>query len=107
VAHLEQQRDYALGRLNAMPGVHCHAPQGTFVVFPDVSAYQLDPEDMVHDLLHKHRVAVVPGSPQFFGPGASGHVRIAFATSRRVLREGLDRLEVGLAVMRGHSTGIG
>ena len=106
VAHLESQRDYALSRLNAMPGVHCQAPQGTFVMFPDVSSYGLDTEDMVRDLLHEHRVALVPGSPRFFGPGALGHVRIAFATSRDVLREGLDRLEVGLAVMRGRSEGL-
>jgi aspartate/methionine/tyrosine aminotransferase len=103
LAHLEAQRDYAVRRLNAIPGVRCQAPQGTFVVFPDVSTYALDPVVMVHRLLEHHRVAVVPGSARFFGPGALGHLRIAFGTSRGVLREGLDRVERGLAAIRSGS----
>ena len=32
--HLQSQRDYAVARLNQIPGVTCHKPEGTFVVFP-------------------------------------------------------------------------
>jgi aspartate aminotransferase/cystathionine beta-lyase len=54
-----------------------------------------------HHLLEEGRVAVVPGAPQWFGPGAEGHVRIAFPTSRGILDEGLDRMEAALAALSG------
>jgi len=42
-------------------------------------------------------VAVVPGSPRWFGPGAAGHLRLSFATSEALLGEALERLAAGLA----------
>jgi aspartate/methionine/tyrosine aminotransferase len=47
-------------------------------------------------LLERHAVGVVPGSRAFFGPGAAGHLRLSFATSRGILAQGLDRIEAGL-----------
>jgi cysteine-S-conjugate beta-lyase len=35
---------------------------------------------------------------KFFGPGSEGHVRLCFATSHAILKEGLDRLERGLGL---------
>lgn len=94
--HLHAQRDYAVARLNQMPRVTCHTPEGTYVVFPDVSAFGVDPVVMADLLREQYRVAVVPGSPAFFGPGAQGHLRLSFATSRQILTDGLNRLEAGL-----------
>lgn len=99
MAHLLRQRDYAVGRLNQMDNVACHTPEGTYVLFPDVSPFGIDSERMASELADRHRVAVVPGSPAFFGPGAVGRLRLSFATSREILAEGLDRLEAGLAEM--------
>ena len=100
LAHLKRQRDHAVARLNRMPGVHCHLPEGTFVVFPDVSSFGIEVEEIVATLKTRHGVAVVPGSSEFFGPGARGHIRLSLATSRRILDQGLDRLEAGLNAMR-------
>jgi aspartate/methionine/tyrosine aminotransferase len=100
VAHLQTQRDYALTRLNAMPGIECHTPEGTFVLFPNVSAYGLEASTLADYLQQQHGLAVVPGSPQFFGPAAQGHLRLSYATSREILAQGLDRLEHGLAALR-------
>lgn len=94
--HLERQRDHAVARLNAIDGVRCATPEGTFVVFPDVSSLPIDQDDLSTRLLNDHRLAVVPGSPAFFGPGAAGHVRISLATSRAILDEGLNRFERGI-----------
>jgi aspartate/methionine/tyrosine aminotransferase len=47
-------------------------------------------------LLERQRVAVVPGTPRWFGEGAAGHLRLCFATSEAVLAEGLQRLVEGL-----------
>jgi aspartate aminotransferase len=67
-------------------------PQGAFYLFPRIDRHQArftDDRDFARYLLEEANVAVVPGT--FFG--ASGHVRISFATSD-------DRLRQGFAQMR-------
>jgi cysteine-S-conjugate beta-lyase len=93
VQHLQAQRDYVVGRLAKWPGVTVQPPQGTYVVFPDVRSLNDDSETLCQQLREQARVALVPGAPRWFGPGASGHLRICFATSRRILQEAFDRLE--------------
>jgi aspartate/methionine/tyrosine aminotransferase len=99
VRHLQAQRDYVLDRLAAWPGVTVHPPQGTYVTFPDVSSLSDDSERLCQQLREQARVALVPGAPRWFGPGATGHLRICFATSRRILQEAFDRLEPVVAQM--------
>ena len=93
VQHLQAQRDYVVGRLKKWPGVTVEPPQGTYVIFPDVRSLSDDSEMLCQQLREQARVALVPGAPRWFGPGASGHLRICFATSRRILQEAFDRLE--------------
>ncbi|HEV7675712.1 MAG TPA: aminotransferase class I/II-fold pyridoxal phosphate-dependent enzyme [Candidatus Angelobacter sp.] len=93
VQHLHAQRDYVVGRLAKWPGVTVQPPQGTYVVFPEVRSLTDNSEDLCQQLREQARVALVPGAPRWFGPGASGHLRICFATSHRILREAFDRLE--------------
>lgn len=100
VAHLGRQRDAAVARLNAMPGVRCRLPDATYVLFPDVSGTGMTSAEFTAFALAEARVALVPGTPDWFGPGGAGHVRLAFATSRAILGEALDRLERAL-VRRG------
>ncbi len=93
VQHLQAQRDYVIGRLAKWPGVTVQPPQGTYVIFPHVRSLTDDSETLCQQLREQARVALVPGAPRWFGPGASGHLRICFATSRRILQEAFDRLE--------------
>jgi aspartate/methionine/tyrosine aminotransferase len=93
VRHLQAQRDYVINRLAKWPGVTVPQPQGTYVVFPDVRSLSDDSEALCRQLLEQARVALVPGAPRWFGPGAGGHLRICFATSHRILHEAFDRLE--------------
>jgi aspartate/methionine/tyrosine aminotransferase/2-polyprenyl-6-methoxyphenol hydroxylase-like FAD-dependent oxidoreductase len=93
VQHLQAQRDYVVGRLAKWPGVTVNPPQGTYVIFPDIRNLSYDSEALCQQLREQARVALVPGAPRWFGPGASGHLRICFATSRRILQEAFDRLE--------------
>jgi cysteine-S-conjugate beta-lyase len=93
VRHLRAQRDYAADRLARWPGVTVRPPQGTYVMFPDVRSLSDDSENLCRQLHEQARVALVPGAPRWFGPGAAGHLRICFATSRRILQEAFDRLE--------------
>lgn len=94
--HLQENRDYATERLNAMPGVKAVAPEGCYVIFPDITSTGKSSEEMTSFLLEKARVAVVPGAAKWFGPGAEGHIRLCFSTSKGILSEGLDRIESAL-----------
>lgn len=96
IEHLTKNRDYAVERLNAMPGITCRKPEATYLLFPNVEGTGLDSETLVAKLLEE-KIAVVPGNERFFGPGAKGHIRICFATSFEILKEGLDRIEKALS----------
>ena len=93
VRHLQAQRDYVLKRISQWPGVSVHSPQGTYVVFPKTATLNEDSEGLCRHLHEQARVALVPGAARWFGPGAQGHVRICFATSRRLLEEAFDRMQ--------------
>lgn len=95
-AQIAENRDYALARIEKMPGIKCHKPQATFVLFPDITGTGWDPVNLIDVLKEKYRVALVPGGARFFGPGSEGHIRICLSTSREVLEEGLNRLEACL-----------
>ena len=95
-AQIAENRDYALTRIEKMPGIKCHKPQATFVLFPDITGTGWDPVDLIDVLKEKYRVALVPGGARFFGPGSEGHIRICLSTSHEVLEEGLNRLEACL-----------
>jgi aminotransferase len=91
--HLTKNKNYAVDRLNKMPGISCHHPQGCYLVFPDIQATNKSSTALTEILLKEGKVAVVPGAAKWFGPGAEGHVRICIATSHNILKEGLDRIE--------------
>ncbi|RFM28734.1 pyridoxal phosphate-dependent aminotransferase [Deminuibacter soli] len=92
IQHLTQMRDVTIEKLNAMPGITCHTPQGCYLAFPDIRATGMNSETLTAYLLEHAQVAVVPGAEKWFGPGAEGHIRICFSTSRKILTEGLDRI---------------
>jgi aminotransferase len=93
VSHLHKMRDLAVDRLNAMPGVSCKAPQGCYVLFPDISKTGFTASELQKELIEKAKVAVVPGLPKWFGEGAQGYIRLSFATSESLLNESLNRIE--------------
>lgn len=94
--HIQKNRDYALERIGAMPRIHCHRPQATFVLFPDISELPMPADRFVDYVYKEFKLSIVPGGARFFGPGSEGHVRICLATSHEILEEGLNRLEAAL-----------
>lgn len=100
VAHLARMRALIVDRLNQMEGVSCRAPEGTYVVFPNIRSFGMSSEVLTRYLLDKAQVAVVPGSARWFGPGAADHIRICFSTSEGVLTKALDRIEQALRDIR-------
>lgn len=97
VEHLEAMRDLAVDRLNRIPGFECRAPEGTYVLFPQIRGTGMSGEAVSEYLLREAKVLVAPGMPQWFGPGAEGHVRVCFSTSRAILGEALDRIDAAFS----------
>ena len=95
--HLTKVRDYAVERLNNIPGINCRKPEGTYLLFPNIQSFGMSSEKLAEYLFEHAKVAVVPGAAKWFGPGAEGHIRICFSTSMEIMKEALDRIEKALA----------
>ncbi|MDP6869304.1 MAG: aminotransferase class I/II-fold pyridoxal phosphate-dependent enzyme [Candidatus Poseidoniaceae archaeon] len=92
------RRDLICERLNSMPGVQCHIPEGAFYVFPKVDVPGLNSEEVAIELL-KGGVLCSPGSA--FGPSGEGHLRFAYTISREDIARGMDKTEAVLRRLRG------
>jgi aminotransferase len=84
------RRNLFVAGLNRI-GLPCHVPEGAFYAFPSVEKTGLSDVEFAERLLKEQRVAVVPGS--VFGSGGEGHLRCAYAVSRKQLGEALQRME--------------
>lgn len=95
----QDRRDAVVAKLNAIPGVTCHSPEGAFYVFPscagllgkkapDGRVIKTD-EDFVLYLLDAEKLAGVHGAAY----GCAPFFRFSFATSMAVLDEGCARLK--------------
>lgn len=93
VQHLEHMRNFTVNALNALDGIHCHAPNGCYVAFANIEGTGLSAEQVHQRWLTDAKVAVVPGMPRWFGSAAEGHIRISFATSEQVLEEAFHRIK--------------
>ncbi len=98
VQEFNKRRNYMYGRINAMKGLSCIKPEGAFYVYVDISSYlgrnlcgiKLDScLDFAQVMLEKGHVAVVPGAAF----GTEGFVRISYATSMEIIKNGLDAFE--------------
>jgi len=96
VTHLTKMRDLCVTELNKINGIECLVPQGCYLVFPDISNTHMDAQTLQQVLLEKAKVAVVPGLGKWFGERAQGHIRLSFATSESILKEGLFRISKAL-----------
>ena len=99
-----QRRDLIVRLLNDLPGVRCAIPNGAFYVFPDFSSYLnrkgngkllKDTFDISEYILDSVQVVTVPGD----GFGSSEHIRFSYATSRKIIQEGMDRVKKALEMI--------
>ena len=89
-----ERMKYAASRLNAMKGVRCDEPNGSFYLFPDITGTGKTSEEFAWRLLEAAHVAVVPGTS--FGKSGEGHVRIACTLPMEGLAKAFDRMERAL-----------
>ena len=93
------RRDLICNRLNAMPGVSCHIPDGAFYVFPKVEVEGYNSEQLALAILEKGGVLCSPGTA--FGKAGEGHLRFAYTLDKDGISKGMDRLEEVLSELRG------
>lgn len=98
VAIYKERRDATLARINAIPGLHCRAPDGAFYLYVgcggligkrtrDDIVLEGD-NDVVLHLLNHSGVALVAGTAY----GLSPYFRLSIATSLETLKEGCRRI---------------
>ncbi len=94
----EERRTIIVDGLNAIDGISCRLPEGAFYAFANVqgligrtgAGQVLENDlDLAGYLLEEARCAVVPGTAF----GAPGFVRMSYAASNDMIREGLRRIE--------------
>jgi alanine-synthesizing transaminase len=95
VEKLRQRRDYTVRRLNALEGISCIAPEGTFYVFPRIheigSIWKTDREFALA-LLRETGVLLVHGSG--FDPiHGARHVRSVILPPIETLEKALNEVE--------------
>lgn len=90
VEAFSQRRDALVAGLNAIPGVSCDLPEGSFFAFADVRGTGLDASELADRLLEEAGVACVDGPA--FGQGGAGHIRFSFAASVDRIREAAARM---------------
>jgi aspartate aminotransferase len=102
----DRRRRIIVDGLNALPGVRCTMPKGAFYAFANVSGLfgrvTSDGQalrgsvDVTAFLLEHAKVAVVPGVDF----GSDAHVRLSYATSANLIREGLTRMQAAIGGLR-------
>ena len=85
----EKRRDLLMSLLEGEEKLKPFKPEGAFYLFCDVSGTGMDSMTFAEKLLEEKKVAVIPGGP--FGEDSS--VRISFATSEKVIEEGMRRIK--------------
>jgi aspartate aminotransferase len=103
----DRRRRLIVDGLNALPGVRIVMPRGAFYAFANISGLlgRRDPTtgaplrgsaDVTAFLLEHAQVAVVPGVDF----GSDVHIRLSYATSAELIREGLARMASAIARLR-------
>ena len=106
-AAFQARRDRLVARLNAIPGIRCHVPEGAFYAFASCEHLLgtrtsdgrevADGDAFASYLLDAEGLAVLQGSAY----GVPSHFRLSFATSIEKLDTGCDRLARACERLRG------
>ena len=93
-SYLARNRDFVLDYVaKYMPGIRITVPQATYLAWFDCTDLNLQPS--AYDFfLQRAKVALSNGAA--FGRGSEQFVRLNFGTSRRLLKQGLERMRRSL-----------
>ena len=90
-SHLYEIRNLLVDAVNDIPGFKMQSPKGTYLAFIGLDE-GVDETRLAEDIKEKVKLALVPGSARWFGPAATGHLRLCFSTSRENIEEAIVRL---------------
>lgn len=90
VARYKAARDLVIDRLQALPRVRVHRPEGAFYAYFAVDGMD-DSLEFCKRVVRQTRVGLAPGAA--FGTGDNGHIRLCFASTLPRLDEAMDRLQ--------------
>ena len=95
VAEFQVRRDVIVDGLNAIKGMSCVKPFGSFYVFPNVTDLPLSCEELADYLLEEVGVALLPGTA--FGKYGDGYLRLSYANSLDNINDALGRMESAIS----------
>jgi aspartate/methionine/tyrosine aminotransferase len=98
VGEFARRRSVMLKGLRSIPGVTVAEPLGAFYVFPNVSAFGKNSEQIAEYLLDEYGIAGVAGS--VFGEAGEGHLRLAYSCSTEECERGIEKLRQALQAVR-------
>lgn len=102
LSELRRNRRYIVHEMNAIPGVQCITPKGTWHSFPKFEIGGFSSKEFAEFLLEKEKVATVPGS--VFGEHGENHLRLTFTNSLENIKEAVERIKIALEGLRSKST---
>ena len=92
IGEYQRRRDWLVPALNEIPGIECALPEGAFYVMPNIKQLlggrAKTSADLAKLLLEEKAVVVTAGSAF----GIEGYLRISYANSLEMLREGAKRI---------------
>ena len=101
----KKRRDLVLALLKEIPGLKANIPDGAFYVFPNVASYYgksyngttiKNSADLSMYLLNEGNIALVSGDAF----GDNDCIRFSYATSEKILIEGLKRIKEAFAKLK-------
>jgi len=90
VKEFEERRDLIMKLIKEIPSLHCDTPKGAFYIFPRFDQ-KMPSEELALLLMDKAEVALTGGSS--FGSAGEQHLRISYATNKKNIQEGMERLK--------------
>ncbi len=99
-----QRRDVVYEGLSNLPGIEVNKPEGSFFIFPDVSAFygksvngqSINGSVEFAEFLIEHaKVVVIPGEAF----GSDNNVRISFAAPKKELEKAIERIGEALSLL--------
>jgi aspartate aminotransferase len=90
VGEFTRRREQFVRELNRVPGFRCHAPEGAFYAWVEITGTGMSAEELCRILLEDAGVAAIPGAA--FGPTGKEFIRFSFASSMATLHEAVERI---------------
>ena len=95
VTEFRKRRDVIVDGLNAIDGISCIKPLGSFYVFPNVKKLPLSCEKLADLIMDDVGVALLPGTA--FGKYGDGYLRLSYANSLENIEDALHRIKTAIS----------